>query len=187
MLAEGKPCQTNYCPDCVKRNVFKIVRCLHLVNPLVFFTISDVAPDHATALRRMKNLRQQLRKKADLRFADLYVLERYTEVGRPGLHLHGYGHGDFPDEHQLLRAAAASGMNVHRSDRPVDVQPMNHHLGLDYCFKRARNEVTLKSFLDDNGGNLVHTSRGFWRVPGQAPATGGYRGLLRQQGSASRA
>ncbi len=180
VLLHGKPCETNYCSDCVRHNVANVVRALHLVKPGVLVTVNDVAADHREALRRMNAIRRHLRDRARLDFQDLFVLERYTARDHPGLHTHLFGHGDLPDEHQLLRAAETAGVDLSRSERPVDVQPVTHHGNLAYLFKATRSESTLKPFLDDNGGSLVHTSRGFWRLPGQPPTPGGYRGLLRQ-------
>lgn len=176
----GKPCETNFCFDCVWHNVSRIEQALHYVDPDALITINDVGLDHTEGRRSMKALRRHLRTKTNLLVEDLYVLERYVERGHIGLHAHMYAHGDVPDEYDLRRAAEAVGIELGRSHRPVRVDRMSHHGNLTYFFKATKDKKSLKPFLDDNGGNLVNTTRGFWRVPGQAPAPKGFRGLLRQ-------
>jgi hypothetical protein len=180
ILLYGKPCQTNYCFECVSHNAARVEIALHLVEPQVFISINDVGNHHTDCRAAMKVFRCHLRNKTHLRFEDLYVLERYAEKGHNGLGVHLYGHGDLPDHTDVLRAAWAAGMDPQRRDNPVNVQPISHHGNLGYAFKHTTRPDTLKSFLDDNGGSLMNTTRGFWRIPGHAPAPQGYRGLLRQ-------
>ena len=96
-----------------------------------------------------------------------------------------YAHGDRPDPDDVLHAAWDAGMDPHRRVNPVNVQRMDGHRNLAYFFKQALREPTQKRFLNDNGGSLLNTTRGFWRLPGHPPAAGGYLGLLRQVRSTS--
>ncbi len=180
LVMHGKPCETNYCPDCVWHNVSKIEKALHYVEPEALITINDVGLDHAEARTSMKALRRNLRTKTKVVFEDLYVLERYVEQDHNGLHAHMYAHGEVPDEYDLCRAADAAGINISRAAHPVQVNLMRDHQNLAYFFKATQDERTHRSFLNDNGGSLMNTTKGFWRIPGQAPAPQGCRGLLRQ-------
>lgn len=176
----GKPCLRNYCFDCVQHNVSRIIRALHLVQPEGLVTINDVGQHHEDARARVRAFRRRLRARTGAKIEDLYVLERYVERDRDGLGLHMYVHGYLPDEREVLPAAWDAGMDPDRRPRAVHVDPMTHHGNLGYFFKHTESSASLKSFMDDNGGNLMSTSRGFWRLPGHLPARQGYRGLLRQ-------
>lgn len=118
LVMHGKPCETNYCPDCVWHNVSKIEKALHYVEPEALITINDVGLDHAEARTSMKALRRNLRTKTKVVFEDLYVLERYVEQDHNGLHAHMYAHGEVPDEYDLCRAADAAGINLSRRHIP---------------------------------------------------------------------
>ena len=60
------------------------------------------------------------------------------------------------------------------------MDPLWHHGNLIDFFKANQDERTHRSFLNGYGGSPMNTTKRFWRIPGQASAPQGYRGLLRQ-------
>lgn len=178
LLWLGKPCQANYCPECGPRNVTLCELGLHIVQPTVFVTINDVSTDHHLGRVRMTAFRRACNEWG-AKFENAYSFERYTERGRQGLHVHLLGLRDLPSQETLDYAADKAGFDPLRKGTRVDRQEVIHHGNLGYLLKSAREPSTRATYLYDNGGRLLSTTRGFWKSPdGQIPA-GGLRGLLR--------
>lgn len=179
LLWLGKPCETNHCPECAPRNVCRYEVGFHLVNPSVFVTLNDVAPDHDLGRLRMTSFRK-ICNAHGYRFENAYAFERYTERGHQGLHVHLLGHGDTPSQEVMEHAAEKAGFDPCRMGTRVDAQEVTHHGNLGYLLKSAKDPSTRSAFLYDNGGRLLSTTRGFWRTPTGEVPRGGIRGFLRE-------
>ena len=178
LLWWGKPCETNYCPECGPRNVRLYEIGIHIVSPGLFITINDVAPNHDLGRVRMTAFRREVRRWGYW-FEDAYSFERYVERSRTGLHAHLLGHGDLPSQEVLDHAAERAGFDPCTKGTRVDRQPVSHHGNVGYLLKSARNPSTRPAFLYDNGGRLLSTTRGFWKLPSGEVPRGGIRGFLR--------
>ncbi|HET7386180.1 MAG TPA: hypothetical protein VFJ19_05885 [Nocardioidaceae bacterium] len=117
-------------------------------------------------------VRQNLRRL--FRFEAAYVVE-CNRGGAPGHdhHLHALAHGTVPHPELLSEKAQAAGWGM-----GVDVTPVRDVDGFArYLLKQVREE-TLEHHLEMNGRQLIHTTRGFWRLGGRR-VSGGMDALLR--------
>lgn len=89
-----------------------------------------------------------------------------------GHHLHGFARGDFIPQAIISSVADSCGMGrvayIQKFEAPED-QGVGYGVkmaGVPYGLKMAEQQASMNTYLQANGGRLVHASRGFWQVDG---------------------
>ncbi len=87
-----------------------------------------------------------------------------------GHHVHLWQYGDFLPQRMLSAAAASVGMGkvayISRV-KAKEGEAMGYGMklaGMAYGLKMAEAAATLDTYLEANGGRMVHATRGFWRA-----------------------
>jgi hypothetical protein len=157
-------CQRNICPVCLPINASKLARELTCVRPEHHVRLSLPKVDRDHARRSMTTLRRIWRKEHGP-WEDAYVIE--PNLRGTGCHVHAWQWGS-PVDQSTLRDAARRSRFLHED---VYAEPRHTPDGLPlwYTFKMVLGEPALaltedaETFLELNGGRLVHTTRKFWR------------------------
>lgn len=157
-------CGRNRCEVCGPRKAQSIAGAIGVSEPQRFVRFSLVGPDWQTARARLKRVRYDIRQ-AGVNWHDCYHVERNPKG--TGYHAHLFQHGDFIDQSVLQTLCERRGMGFPFITRwePTSIRAHGYALkqATGYGLKGAARSATLSEYLANNGGRLVHASRGFWR------------------------
>jgi hypothetical protein len=129
---------------------------------------SLVGNDWPTTRNRIKQVSHLVRREGYEWHLAYHVEPNPRGTGR---HAHGYQRGSFVPQALLQDVCRTAGMgfpDIRRWEPPKQDpdKPVGYGLklaGIDYGLKMADTEENLRTYLDCNGGRLVHTTRGYWR------------------------
>jgi hypothetical protein len=161
-------CRRNRCPYCGGINARQTVAAIALARPERVFTLTLAGREWQTIRGRVRRWRYEVRRRVP-RWQDCMHVEP-NPSGSGEHHVHGLQWGQFPPVEVLRSAAERYGFGswLHVS-RLRDVDGASAY-GLKlaqlsasaYSMKLAVGGE-LETYLEANGGRLVHASRGFWR------------------------
>ena len=148
-------------------NAGQVAGAIGLARPERLIGLSLVGEDWQTVRARVRRLRYDLRHQLGRRFEDCWHVE--PNPAGTGHHVHAWQRGGFVPQGVLSRLADARGMGRVcdiRAWRPEGPLAEGYGLklaGVRYGLKLAESSDQMFTYLEANGGRLVHASRGFWR------------------------
>ena len=170
-------CGAHGCPWCGPVNARQVAGALGRAEPERLITLSQVGDDWQQRRGRMKRLAYCLRKDLGARHQWAWHVEPNPKA--TGYHAHCYQRGDFITQRSLSRLADRCGMgrvvDIRKFERPKGTAGIHYGLklvGIDYGLKLTAAGQMMATYLEANGGRLVHASRGFF--------DGGLRAAMRQ-------
>lgn len=157
-------CDANSCPYCAPIKASLIARALALAEPQRAVRFSKVPNDWKRAQRAIKRTTELLRAEGfQWRWA-YHIEPNPRQVDERSNHLHGWQHGDYVPQRALQEICRRSGLGIPYIERVKQQTGRGGSVG--YGLKGLRYGMKhddLDTFLDLNGGRLVHASYGFWR------------------------
>lgn len=125
-------------------------------------TLTQVGEDWHTVRARMKRLRYDLVQDLGVRVEWCWSVEPNPKG--TGHHVHAWQRGDFISQARLSDLADSKGMGYR-----VDIRRWHENggeayamKGVGYGMKGAEASAAGAAFLENNGGRLTHSSRGFF-------------------------
>ncbi len=161
-------CRANFCSWCGPINASHIAGALALAGPERAILLTGLSPNWQTNRHWMRESTYRLRKvlKGELQLA--WHIEPNPKG--TGHHAHAWQRGPFIPQRALSEVVASVGMGkvafINRM-RGNPNKPLGYGLklaGMPYGMKTiTETEDGLATYLEANGGRLVHTTKGFWR------------------------
>ncbi len=169
-------CRRNGCSWCGPINARQTSGAIALARPVRSYLLTGAGADWATVRLRVKRFRWRLRG-AVREWEDCVHVEP-NPSGDGGHHVHGLAWGAFPSVEAVRAAAVREGFGRWVGLRRIRDQDAAAMYGVKlaalsaaaYSLKGVGQE--LETFLQANGGRMVHASRGFWRDSGGASLPG---------------
>lgn len=157
-------CTRNRCIVCGPRKAHSIAGAIGISEPQRWGRFSLIGDDWQTARARIKRVRYDIRR-AGFEWNDCYHVERNPRG--TGYHAHWFQHGEYVSQHVLQELCQKRGMGYPFVQKwePTSIRAHGYVLkqATGYGLKGAHRSDTLREYLANNGGRLVHASRGFWR------------------------
>jgi hypothetical protein len=155
-------CKAHKCPYCLPINARLVAGALALAGPQRAVRLSLVGDDWGIARNRMKQLTLAVRRDGyDWNMA----WHREPNPAGTGHHVHGWQRGaDYVPQARLQELCQRVGMGIPYIEKIRQTGPITYGLkGIDYGLKLADAEDQGATYLEVNGGRIVHSTRGFWR------------------------
>lgn len=160
-------CGANFCSVCGRRNASETAGAIGLASPDRFILLTDCGGDWQTRRARTNRLVHDLRGEFGPMDVAWHGEPNPKETGHHE-HMFQRGASKIPQRalSSLARRRGFGGICFIRRWRPAGPAAHGYGLklaGVGYGMKMAEAEESLGVYLGENGGRLVHGSRGFWR------------------------
>ncbi len=161
-------CRANSCPWCVVVNAGQVARAIGLAKPERAVLLTGLAAQHQQRRAQIKKLSYLVRQNGSA-----WNVSWHTEPNPQGTgyHAHCWQYGDFISQRKLDALAHQAGMGMVRISRvraevgagTAAGYGVKMVTGLRYGMKLVDAEASARTYLQANGGRLVHSTRGYWR------------------------
>ncbi len=160
-------CKANLCPYCGPINARLVAGAIGLSRPDRALLLTQVGDDFQTVRNRMKQFVYRLRQEVEDVNLAWHVEPNPKGTGHHGHGWH-YGRQKLP---QARMSAIAAGLGMGEFVRVNKLRcdpakPIGYGLklaGVGYGLKATQAQETITTYLDANGGRMVHATRGYWR------------------------
>lgn len=155
-------CKSNGCPYCIVINARLVAGAIALARPERAVRFSLVGDDFQTTRNRVKRVTYQLRKRG---YEWQMAWHREPNPKGTGHHTHGWQTGDYVPQALLQEVCQTEGLGLPWIERmKQETGAVGYGLkGVHYGLKMTDADAQAQTYLQANGGRLVHATRGFWR------------------------